>query len=106
MPSSAYTYEAGYACTRKLLATQRVFTAVFAATDHMAVGCVKALWDNGLRVPEDISVIGFDNLSITGYSTPPITTVNQPRYEMGRLAAKKICQVLACLLYTSDAADD
>ena len=61
----------------------------------MAVGCVKALWDNGLRVPEDISVIGFDNLSITGYSTPPITTVNQPRYEMGRLAAQKICQVLA-----------
>ena len=95
VPSSAYTYEAGYACTRKLLATQRVFTAVFAATDHMAVGCVKALWDNGLRVPEDISVIGFDNLSITGYSTPPITTVNQPRYEMGRLAAQKICQVLA-----------
>ena len=95
VPSNAYTYEAGYACTRKLLATQRVFTAVFAATDHMAVGCVKALWDNGLRVPEDISVIGFDNLSITGYSTPPITTVNQPRYEMGRLAAQKICRVLA-----------
>lgn len=93
--SNAYTYEAGYACTQKLLARQQVFTAVFAASDHMAVGCVKALWDSGLRVPEDISVIGFDNLSITEYSTPPITTVNQPRYEMGRLAAQKICAMLA-----------
>lgn len=93
--SEAYTYEAGYSKTKLLLEKEKVFTAVFAASDHMAVGCIKALWDNGLRVPQDISVIGFDNLSITAYSTPPVTTVNQPRYEMGRLAAQALCGALA-----------
>lgn len=93
--SGAYTYEEGYRCTQRILASQKPFTAVFAASDHMAIGCIKALWDNGLRVPQDISVVGFDNLSITAYSTPPVTTVNQPRYEMGRFAAQKLCQVLA-----------
>ncbi|MDO5602522.1 MAG: LacI family DNA-binding transcriptional regulator [Oscillospiraceae bacterium] len=93
--SSAYTYEEGYLCMQRILSRKRGFTAVFAASDHMAIGCIKALWDNGLQVPSDISVIGFDNLSITAYSTPPVTTVNQPRYEMGRFAAQKICRVLA-----------
>lgn len=95
VPSNAYTYEAGYACTRKLLATQRVFTAVFACNRPYGRRLCEGFVGQRPRVPEDISVIGFDNLSITGYSTPPITTVNQPRYEMGRLAAQKICRVLA-----------
>ena len=79
---------------RRLLERDTGLTAVFAASDHLAMGCIRALWDQGLRVPEDVSVMGFDNLSITNYAVPPVTTVDQPRYEMGRLSAEKICQIL------------
>lgn len=92
---SGYTYEKGYQCMQRLLARGGTFSAVFAASDHIAVGCIKALWEKGLRVPEDVSVMGFDNLSITAYATPPVTTVNQPRYEMGRQAASMVCRLLA-----------
>lgn len=92
--SEAYTYESGYQKTQKLLQKGRPFTAVFAASDHMAIGCIKALGDNGLSVPEDISVMGFDNLSITAYAMPTITTISQPRYEMGRFAAHQLCREL------------
>ncbi len=92
--SGGYTYEMGCRCMRRLLERDTGLTAVFAASDHLAMGCIRALWDQGLRVPEDVSVMGFDNLSITNYSVPPVTTVDQPRYEMGRLSAEKICQIL------------
>lgn len=92
--SEGYTYEKGYRCMQRMLERNVELTAVFAASDHIAMGCIRALWDKGLRVPEDVSVIGFDNLSITSYAIPPVTTVDQPRYEMGRLAAEKICQIL------------
>lgn len=92
--SGGYTYEQGYLCMQRILERNTGLTAVFAASDHIAMGCIRALWDRGVRVPEDVSVMGFDNLSITNYAIPPVTTVDQPRYEMGRLAAEKICQIL------------
>jgi len=67
----------GYAAGRELAAAGGV-TAVFAANDDMAVGLVRALTEAGLRVPDDVSVVGFDDIPVSAYVTPPLTTVRQP----------------------------
>lgn len=67
----------GYAAGRALAAAGDV-TAVFAANDDMAIGLVRALLEAGLRVPEDVSVVGFDDVPVSAYVTPPLTTVRQP----------------------------
>ncbi|MFF7927954.1 LacI family DNA-binding transcriptional regulator [Streptomyces mirabilis] len=67
----------GYAAGRELLADPGV-TAVFAANDDMAIGLIRALTEAGRRVPEDISVVGFDDIPVAAYVTPPLTTVRQP----------------------------
>lgn len=63
-------------------------TAIFCANDLMAVGCLEALQKLGLRVPEDVSVIGYDDQEIARHTHPPLTTLELPNYEMGRLAAE------------------
>ena len=64
--------------------------AVFATTDTQAIIIMRALFDAGLSVPEDVSVIGFDNIEISSFVEPPLSTVSQPLYEMGVLAAQKL----------------
>ena len=78
-----------------LLATNRRFTAIFAANDQMAVGAALGLQRRSLRVPEDVSVVGFDDLPTSQYAIPPLTSVQQPAYELGRLAASAMLQLLA-----------
>ena len=72
-----YSYEDGYHATRALLAAGRQFTALFAAADVMAIGAIRALRDAGLRVPEDVSVMGFDGLPLGTYLVPQLSTVSQ-----------------------------
>jgi DNA-binding LacI/PurR family transcriptional regulator len=84
--------EEGYVHAQKLLATGRRFTALFAFNDISAIGAVRAFRDAGLRVPEDISVVGFDDIQAAAYLTPRLTTVRQPLREMGKLAAKQLLQ--------------
>ncbi|OAH14510.1 LacI family DNA-binding transcriptional regulator [Streptomyces jeddahensis] len=67
----------GYAAGRELASDPDV-TAVFAANDDMAIGLIRALTEAGLRVPEDVSVVGFDDTPVAAYVTPPLTTVRQP----------------------------
>ncbi|MFF8971811.1 LacI family DNA-binding transcriptional regulator [Streptomyces sp. NPDC014995] len=67
----------GYAAGREL-ALDSGLTAVFAANDDMAIGLIRALSDAGLRVPDDVSVVGFDDIPVSAYVTPPLTTVRQP----------------------------
>jgi DNA-binding LacI/PurR family transcriptional regulator len=67
----------GYAAGRELASAGDV-TAVFAANDDMAIGLIRALTENGLRVPDDVSVVGFDDIPVSAYVTPPLTTVRQP----------------------------
>jgi DNA-binding LacI/PurR family transcriptional regulator len=70
-------------------------TAVFAANDQMALGLLRALHEGGLRVPEDVSVVGFDDLPESGYYTPPLTTVRQDFRELGQRTMALVLRVLA-----------
>lgn len=84
----------GLQAIQTLLAARQRFTAVFAANDQMALGAVLGLHRHALRVPEDVSVIGFDDLPASLYANPPLSTVCHPAYDMGRLSALAILQLL------------
>jgi LacI family transcriptional regulator len=79
-----FTKRGGHAATGRLLHSGVTFTAILAANDLAAVGVIARLREAGLRVPEDVSVVGFDDLPIASEVTPPITTVHMPLVEMGR----------------------
>jgi DNA-binding LacI/PurR family transcriptional regulator len=80
----------GYESGRRLLDAGRRFTALFAFNDISAIGAVRAFRDVGLRVPEDVSVVGFDDIQAAAYLTPRLTTVRQPLRQMGEMAAKQL----------------
>jgi LacI family transcriptional regulator len=81
----------GYDCTMDLMRTEAP-TAIFCANDLMALGCMAALRDLGLKVPEQVSVIGFDDREIAQHMRPPLTTVQLPHVEMGMKAAELLLQ--------------
>ena len=87
--------ELGYRTTRTLLSRARDFTALFAFNDISAIGAVRALRENGLRVPEDVSVVGFDDIQSAAYQTPALTTVRQPLRRMGEIAAEVLVDRIA-----------
>jgi DNA-binding LacI/PurR family transcriptional regulator len=80
----------GYKVTRKLLAAHESFTALFAFNDISAMGAVRAIRDAGMRVPEDISIVGFDDIQSAAYQIPGLTTVRQPLRKMGKIAAETL----------------
>ena len=82
--------ELGYEATRKLLASRQPFTALFAFNDISAMGAIRALREAKLRVPDDVSVVGFDDIQSAAYQNPALTTVRQPLREMGRIAAETL----------------
>jgi LacI family transcriptional regulator len=79
-----FTRESGYEATRAMLASGATFTAVYAANDLMAVGALAALREAGLRVPEDVSLVGFDDIPTVRDMMPRLTTIRVPMREMGR----------------------
>ena len=80
--------QVGLKATKRLLAGHQPFTALFAFNDISAMGAIRALREAGLRVPDDVSVVGFDDIQSAAYQNPGLTTVRQPLREMGRLAAE------------------
>ena len=80
----------GYQVTRRLLAKRTPFSAVFAFNDISAIGSIRALRENKLRVPEDVSVVGFDDIQSAAYQNPALTTVRQPLFKMGKIAAETV----------------
>jgi DNA-binding LacI/PurR family transcriptional regulator len=84
----AFTEEGGYRAARTLLESSARFTAVFAANDLSALGVVTAVVESGRRVPEDISVVGFDDIRLAEYTSPPLTTIRQPAAEIARRATE------------------
>lgn len=88
--NGAFEYDAGYQAARRLLRLRPRPTAIFAASDLMALGAIAAAHDAALRVPEDVSIAGFDDIDLASVVRPSLTTVHQPNYEMGRMAAEII----------------
>jgi LacI family transcriptional regulator len=89
------TIPGGYALTHELLAQPGPRpTAIFCIGDLMAIGALRALYEAGIRVPEDMAVVGFDGILLGQFTTPALTTMNQPRAEMGRLAANRLLDLL------------
>ncbi len=83
-----HNFQGGAELTAQLLAEHPEVTAIFAANDMMAFGVIRALMDAGRRIPEDVSVIGFDNTEISSIVHPPLTTIHQPKAELGQAAVE------------------
>jgi DNA-binding LacI/PurR family transcriptional regulator len=81
-------FQGGVELAEKLLALHPDTTAIFAASDMMAFGVIRALMDAGRRIPDDVSVIGFDNVELSTIVNPPLTTIHQPKYEIGQAAVE------------------
>lgn len=94
MVAGTYMETGGTEAMKQLLATGHEFTAVFCGNDQTLWGARQVLYERGLRVPEDISLVGFDDLPQSAYMTPAVTTIHQPIYQMGRSAAHLLLAAL------------
>jgi DNA-binding LacI/PurR family transcriptional regulator len=83
-----FNFSGGTELTATLLDKHPDVTAIFAANDVMAFGAVRTILDRGLRIPDDISLMGFDNIEFSSVMYPPLTTIHQPKYEMGHAAVE------------------
>jgi DNA-binding LacI/PurR family transcriptional regulator len=89
------TPQLGYPFAKQLLARKKPFTALFAYNDISAIGAIRAFQEQGLRVPQDISVMGFDDIAGAAFNTPSLTTVRQPLARMGQVAAQTLLERIA-----------
>ncbi|MDK9739948.1 DNA-binding transcriptional regulator CytR [Vibrio sp. D404a] len=89
-----FTFEAGAQAVRQLLALPEQPTAIFCHNDAMAIGAIQEAKKLGLRVPHDLSIVGFDDIQFAQYCDPPLTTISQPRYEIGRQAMLMMLDLL------------
>ncbi|AEV19698.1 MULTISPECIES: LacI family DNA-binding transcriptional regulator [Geobacillus] len=89
-----FTYESGYNLTLKLLALEKPPTAIFAANDEMAIGAIKAVRHRGGRVPDDVAVVGFDDIQMASIFEPSLTTIAQPMFEIGQKAMELLLALI------------
>lgn len=89
-----FNISSGYSIMSKLIGEGNVPTAIFAANDPIAIGAMRALQDQGYKVPEDVSVIGFNNIEISNYTNPPLTTMDAPVYAMGVYGVTIVYQMI------------
>lgn len=85
-----HTFAAAYQSARQRLRPDGNITAVFAGNDVIAFGCIRAMMEKGIRIPEDISLIGFDNIEMSQITSPPLTTIDQAKYETGKAAVEML----------------
>lgn len=88
------SFESGYNQTLKLLALETPPTGIFVFNDEMSFGVIKAVEDSGLKVPDDVAVVGFDNIKIASIIEPTLTTVDQPKYEIGKKAMDLLLKII------------
>lgn len=86
--------QSGYEQTQELLNMKKPVTAIFASGDIMAIGAMKALKEAGLRVPEDCAVVGFDDIEISAVWEPALTTIRQPKFQIGETAFLKLLKLM------------
>ncbi len=84
----------GYPYVKQLLARKKPFTALFAYNDIAAIGAIRAIQEEGLRIPHDVSVVGFDDIPWAAFHTPSLTTVRQPLSKMGQIAAETLISMI------------
>lgn len=87
-------YEEGYRAMGRILSRPPYPTALFAASDRMAIGAIRAAYEAGLRVPDDLSVVGVDNIEVSAFTIPSLTTIVQPYARMGTLAVRMLLDLL------------
>ena len=95
LEGEAVGHEPGYFATQRLLASDEPFTALFAFNDVSAIGAIRALREAALRVPQDVSIVGFDDIQSAAFQNPGLTTVRQPLRTMGMLAAETVVRQIA-----------
>jgi DNA-binding LacI/PurR family transcriptional regulator len=95
LDGDAPTHEPGYFATQRLLASNTAFTALFCFNDVSAIGAIRALRETGLRVPQDVSVVGFDDVQSAAFQNPGLTTVRQPLRTMGMIAGESLIRQIA-----------
>jgi LacI family transcriptional regulator len=86
--NGTYEFETGVELAKECIQSANIPTAIFAMNDMTAIGIMQGLINNGVKVPEDISIIGFDNIDFSVMVNPSLTTINQPAFETGKLACK------------------
>lgn len=90
--AKGFGIEAGHALANQIIHDKSLPTAVFASNDLIAIGAMQELYQMGIRIPEDVSIIGYDDIAMAAHVVPPLTTVAQPIEEMGRLAVQCVLQ--------------
>ncbi|OOF70499.1 substrate-binding domain-containing protein [Rodentibacter caecimuris] len=87
---SYFHYQGGIDATEKLLALEHPPRAIFAMSDSIAVGVYNALWRAGLKIPQDMAVIGYDNIELAKYLSPPLSTIHQPKARLAKAAVRQL----------------
>jgi LacI family transcriptional regulator len=87
-----FQHEGGHQAARQLLTNETPPTAIFACNDLMAVGAISAAVEIGYHIPDDLSIVGYDDLPLARFANPPLTTIVQPKHEMGTIAAKMLLE--------------
>ena len=90
-----FTEAGGVMAMTQLLESRAPFSAIFVANDQSALGARLALYRRGIRVPEEVSMIGFDDLAVSNYMLPPLTTIRQPTFDMGKTATETLLSMLS-----------
>jgi len=92
--SETLTFQGGYEKAKEVLKKNKKITALFCVNDEMAAGVLKAAREIGRRVPEDLSVVGFDNITMSNYTDPSLTTISAAKEYMGKLAVTRVLEMI------------
>lgn len=89
-----WSYESGYGAMQRLLETGSHFSALFAHNDRMAIGAIRALQEAGHMIPDDVAIVGYDDIPVAAYCHPPLTTIRQPMQQVGKVATRILIDLI------------
>ncbi|MDC3416723.1 LacI family DNA-binding transcriptional regulator [Aquibacillus salsiterrae] len=106
MMAGDFSEESGYQAMKQILANKAIPSAMFVASDVMAFGAILAIRENGLAIPEDLAIVGCDDIEISKYTQPPLSTIRQEKDKIGRLAAFMLVDLINGVLESSSVVVD
>jgi LacI family transcriptional regulator len=92
--NSDFTMEGGYKSAEDILRLETLPSGIFFANDAMAIGALQRFWEDRIGIPETFSIIGFDNIKVSGLVSPPLTTISQEIYRIGQLSARELIKII------------